>query len=143
MVICGESEDSAYYENLLGDVSTLGLQNRVTLLGRVSEKEKLRLYANCLAVVYPPVDEDYGYITLEAMLASKPVLTCTDSGGPLEFVADTGTGFVASPDADSLGQAMTRLWEDQSNAAAMGRTGRDLYLQQNITWESVVQTLVS
>ena len=39
-----------------------------------------------LGVIFPPLDEDYGYVTLEAMLAAKPVITCTDSGGPLEFV---------------------------------------------------------
>ena len=143
LVICGVSEDSAYYENLLNDVTTLGLQHRVTLLGRVSDEEKLRLYANCLAVLYPPVDEDYGYITLEGMLSSKPVVTCTDSGGPLEFVTDTVTGLVASPDAEDLGRAMTCLREDRAAASAMGRAGRDHYLRRNITWEAVVETLTS
>ena len=37
----------------------------------------------CTTGVY---DEDYGYITLEAFFAGKPVITHTDSGGPLEFV---------------------------------------------------------
>ena len=36
----------------------------------------------CLAVAYIPYDEDsYGYVTLEACLAKKAVITCTDSGG--------------------------------------------------------------
>ena len=48
----------------------------------ISDEEKLRLYANCLGVIYPPLDEDYGYITLEAMLAQKPVVTTRDAGGP-------------------------------------------------------------
>lgn len=80
LVICGVSEDDAYYAKILREIEDSGLQRRVKLHGRVSEKEKLQLYAHCLGVVYPPVDEDYGYITLEAMLSSKPVLTCTDSG---------------------------------------------------------------
>ena len=37
---------------------------------------------DALAVVYPPFDEDYGYVTLEAFLARKPVVTTTDAGGP-------------------------------------------------------------
>ncbi len=143
LVICGESEDAAYHEKLLADVTSLGLEKRVTLLGRVSEKEKLRLYANCLAVVYPPYDEDYGYITLEAMLASKPVATCTDAGGPLEFVVDGETGFVTAPEPAALGSALARLWENRSAAAALGRAGRDRYLARNITWDTVVETLVS
>ncbi len=143
LVICGESEDPIYHEKLLADVATLGLQNRVSLLGRVSEKEKLRLYANCLAVVYPPFDEDYGYITLEAMLSSKPVVTCTDSGGPLEFVVEGETGLVAAPEPDLLGSALARLWEHRNAAAAMGRAGRASYRARDITWPAVVETLVA
>ena len=124
-------------------MTDFGLQDRVTLLGRVSEKEKLRLYANCLAVVYPPFDEDYGYITLEAMLSSKPVVTCTDSGGPLEFVVEGETGLVAAPEPEPLGAALARLWEDKTATAAMGRTGRAGYLARNITWSAVVETLVA
>ena len=143
LVICGESEDNAYHEKLLDDVATLGLQDRVTLLGRVSEKEKLRLYANCLAVVYPPFDEDYGYITLEAMLSSKPVVTCTDSGGPLEFVVDQENGFVTAPEPAELGNALAQLWENRMAAAALGRAGRAGFLARDITWDAVVEALVA
>ena len=143
LVICGESEDPIYYEKLLEDVRTLGLEKRVTLLGRVSEQEKLRLYANCLAVVYPPFDEDYGYITLEGMLSSKPVVTCTDSGGPLEFVVDGETGLVAEPEPGPLGAALAGLWENKDAAAAMGRAGRASYLGRNITWSAVVEALLT
>ena len=128
---------------MLEDIATLGLQNRVTLLGRVSEKEKLRLYANCLAVVYPPFDEDYGYITLEGMLSSKPVVTCTDAGGPLEFVVDGVTGFITTAEPEPLGRALTQIWKNQTEAAAMGRAGREHYLARNITWEAVVAALVA
>ena len=39
-----------------------------------------------LGVIFPPYDEDYGYVTLEAFLSGKPVVTTTDAGGPTEFV---------------------------------------------------------
>jgi len=45
-------------------------------------------------VVFPPFDEDLGYVTLEAMLAAKPVITCNDSGGPMEFVRDRENGLL-------------------------------------------------
>ena len=48
----------------------------------MTEEEKRALYAHAVGVLFPPVDEDYGYVTLEAMLASKPLITCTDSGAP-------------------------------------------------------------
>ena len=46
------------------------------------------------AVVYAPLDEDYGYVTLQAFLAGKPVITAADAGGVLEWVEDGVTGFV-------------------------------------------------
>ena len=48
---------------------------------------------------YAPLNEDYGYVTVEAFLSRKPVVTTTDAGGPLEFVTDGETGLVAEPDA--------------------------------------------
>ncbi len=143
LVICGESEDDAYFQTLQRDASGLGLENRVTFLGRISEKEKLGLYANSLGVLYPPVDEDYGYVTLEGMLASKPIITCTDSGGPLEFVTQNHNGMIAAPEPAAVGAAMTYLSEDRGRAAAMGRAGREDYLSRNITWDAVVETLLS
>ncbi len=143
LVFCGESEDDAYSAKIEREIEDAGLQRRVRFHGRVSEKEKLGLYAHALGVVYPPVDEDYGYITLEAMLSSKPVLTCTDSGGPLEFIRDGQNGYVTEPEPAALAEAMVRLRENPARAAAFGRTGREDYLRKGITWEAVVEKLLA
>src|SRR5690242_21322023 len=47
-------------------------------------------------------------ISLEAMLSSKALITCSDSGGPLEFVRDGVTGYVADPTAQAMAAAMDR-----------------------------------
>ena len=65
--------------------------------GHVSREDLVGLYAGCRAAFYAPDDEDYGYVTLEAMLARRPVVTCSDAGGPLDFVRDGDTGRVAEP----------------------------------------------
>ena len=44
-----------------------------SFLGFVSVDELLALYACCRAAYYAPVDEDYGYVTVEAFLSRKPV----------------------------------------------------------------------
>jgi glycosyltransferase involved in cell wall biosynthesis len=46
------------------------------------------------AVLFAPYQEDYGYVTLEAFLSRKPVITARDSGGTLEFVEDGVNGYV-------------------------------------------------
>jgi glycosyltransferase involved in cell wall biosynthesis len=120
-----------------------GLENRVQWLGPVSEEEKRDLYARCLGVLFPPLDEDYGYITLEAMLARKPVITCTDSGGPREFVTHHQTGIVAEPTPESLAAAMDTLWEDRERARQWGDAGRQRYDDLHIDWGNVVEKLLA
>jgi glycosyltransferase involved in cell wall biosynthesis len=143
VVFAGRPDTPQFGEALLEKTRTLGVENRVTWLGEISDAEKLDHYARCLGVVYPPVDEDYGYITLEAMLASKPVVTTSDSGGCLEFVKDGEVGFVAAPDAKALAEAMDRLWADAAGAAKMGKAARALYESLDLRWSSVVETLLA
>lgn len=134
--------DDAGYEREIGDrIQALGLADRIEWLGSISDEVKSDLYARCLGVVFAPIDEDYGYVTLEAMLSRKPVITCSDSGGPLEFVRSGDTGLVVEPTASALAAAMDRLWQDRVIAAQWGEAGRERYDQLDITWERVVATL--
>jgi glycosyltransferase involved in cell wall biosynthesis len=139
--LSGLSDDAGYKTEIGERIRTLGLGDRIDWQDSVSDEEKRDLYARCLGVIFPPVDEDYGYVTLEAMLASKPVITCSDSGGPLEFVRDAETGLVVEPTAESLAGAMDRLWSDRPSAAKWGRAARERYEAHDITWDRVVATL--
>jgi glycosyltransferase involved in cell wall biosynthesis len=139
----GVADEQAHAENLKALTKKLGVEKRVEWLGNVSEEEKVRLYAHATGVLYPPRDEDFGYVSLEAMLSSKALITCSDSGGPLEFVRDGGTGYVAEPEAAALAVAMDRLWEDRHAAKALGDAGRDHYASLKITWDHVVQQLLA
>ena len=139
LIISGVGGMEAEYRAL---VDRHRLHDRVALLGHLPDAEKYAWYANALAVAYPPYDEDYGYVTLEAMLSSKPVLTCTDSGGPLEFVVDGETGIVAEPDPQVLAEKLDWLCAHRSHAARMGQNGRRHYAGQQISWDNVVQTLL-
>jgi glycosyltransferase involved in cell wall biosynthesis len=139
----GAAEHPAYVEELQGLARRLGVQRRVEWLGPVSEEAKRALYARALGVIFPPLDEDYGYVTLEAMLAAKPVVTCTDSGGPLEFVRHGETGLTAEPSAAGLAAALDTLWAEPRRAKALGEAGRAHYASLGISWPSVVQQLLS
>lgn len=122
---------------------TLGLTDRVRFVGAVSRAEMLNLYAHAKAVFFGPLDEDYGYVTLEAMLSGKPVITCTDSGGPLEFVVDGETGYVTAPEPQAIAEALETIMAHAGKAAELGRNGRARYDAMNITWAYVVETLLA
>ncbi len=120
----------------------LGVAGRVTWRGHVTDAERRGLYANCTAVLYPPIDEDYGYVTLEAMLCAKPVITCTDSGGPLEFVEHDRSGLIAAPSPEALGAALDRIWTNPTLAHTIGAQARADLLARDITWPRVTEILL-
>lgn len=121
-------------------VERLGLGQRVELLGFVSADELVALYAGCRAACYAPLNEDYGYVTVEAFLSGKPVLTTSDAGGPLEFVSDGETGLVAEPEAGALAAAMDALWDwPAERRRAAGQAGRARVA--GISWDHVIDRL--
>lgn len=113
----------------------------VDFRGRVSDEELLDLYARCGAVAFTPMDEDYGYIALEAFLSRKPVVTCADSGGPLEFVSDRVTGSVVPPDAAAVGAATKALLADVAAARRLGEAGFEAV--RGVTWRAAVDALLA
>jgi glycosyltransferase involved in cell wall biosynthesis len=137
LLVAGAGTQRANLERLIDE---LGAGDRVTLLGAVDDETLLGLYRDALAVVYPPYDEDYGYVTLEAFLAGKPVVTARDSGGTLEFVEHGVNGFICDPDPAALAEACARLDADRPRAAAMGDAGR--VSASLITWDGVIASLV-
>ena len=139
----GSADEPPYGEELEMLVHKLNIKHRVEWLGQVAEEEKRALYAHALGVIFPPVDEDYGYVTLEAMLAAKPLITCTDSGAPLEFVQNNATGLIVEPSPQAMAEAMDRLWDDRGWAQALGEAGRKRYDSLNISWATVVERLLA
>jgi len=137
LLVAGEGTQRQNVERI---AEQAGVSDRVSFLGTVIDEELIELYAGALAVVYPPFDEDFGYVTLEAFLARKPVVTCTDSGGPNEFVIDGVNGRVCAPDPAELASAINGLHADRPRAAAMGDAGYDR--AKTITWDGVIEALV-
>jgi glycosyltransferase involved in cell wall biosynthesis len=137
LVVAGNGADRRRLEHV---VSTLDVADRITFTGEIDDRQLVELYANALAVIFPPIDEDYGYVTLEAFLAKKPIVTTTDAGGPLEFVEDGVNGIIAEPSAESIAEAMARLAGDRALARRMGDAGFDR--AKLITWAGVVERLV-
>ena len=125
--------------NLETLAASLGVADRVTFLGEVGDDAIVDLYAGALGVIFPPYDEDFGYVTLEAFLSHKPVVTTTDAGGPNEFVIDGVNGYSCPPDPQAIGDAIAGLDRDRARAAAFGDAGYER--ARTITWEGVVEKL--
>lgn len=137
-IIAGAGPDRDRLQRLAAE---LGLGERVTFRGFVPDNELIDLYAHARAVYYAPVDEDYGFATVEAFGASRPVITTDDAGGVLEFVRHGENGLVSSPDPAAIAVHLDRLAADPAEAARLGCAGRPLV--DAITWERVVQALLA
>jgi glycosyltransferase involved in cell wall biosynthesis len=137
LVVVGEGTQRQNVERL---VEEGGVADRVRFVGACDERTLIELYAGALGVVYAPFDEDYGYVTLEAFLSGKPVITASDSGGVLEFVEDGVNGFVCAADPEPIARAFSALAGDRGRAASMGDAGRERALA--ITWDGVIEKLV-
>lgn len=141
LLLSGAPDHPDYEANLRGLIRKWNLQDKVELMGKIPFPEMLELYARCTAVLFPPDNEDYGYITLEAMLSAKPVITTTDSGGPTEFVVDGQTGLILEPEPRALASAMDEAFLSPAFSREFGLAGRQRYENLEISWDSVVQAL--
>lgn len=117
-----------------------GVAGRLDFRGYVDDDELVELYADCLGVIYAPHDEDYGYVTLQAFLAGKPVITAADSGGVLEWVEDGVSGLVTDGTPEGIGAAIDRLVADPEGARRMGEEGRRR--ASSLDWPTVVRMLI-
>ena len=57
--------------------------------GFVSDKEKIDLLSRCKAIIYNPINEDYGIIPVEALASGKPVIV-NHTGYPPLLIKKTG-----------------------------------------------------
>lgn len=134
LLIAGSGEAEADLHVMAGN------DPRVVFLGHVSDEQLIELYSKALGVLFLPMREDYGYITLEAFQSGKPVITCVDSGETLEFVKHGKSGLICYPEPESIAQAMMQMSSDKPGAEAMGRHGKQSI--QHIRWAEVADRLL-
>ena len=137
-VIAGDGEDR---DRLTALIARLDLSDRVTLAGPVSQAELLHYLAHCRAVCFPPLMEDYGFVTVEAFASRKAVITCTDSGGPAELVEDGVHGFVCEPTPAVLAARLRQIMQEDALAERLGHNA--LARGSEINWPACVKQLTS
>jgi glycosyltransferase involved in cell wall biosynthesis len=144
--VAGVADEPGAMEYFQNEIQKHGLGSRVEFLGRVSDEQLLELYARSMGVFYAPFNEDYGYVTLEAMASGKPVVTANDSGGTLEFVRHEENGFIAEPTPTSIAAAFSRIKTDRGLAQQIGAAGRAFIEQSGMLhtgWDQVIDGLLS
>jgi glycosyltransferase involved in cell wall biosynthesis len=140
LVLVGRGPEEETLRRQIGDIK---VEDRVSIEVGPSDEKLERLMLGALGVYYGPYDEDYGYVTIEGFAARRPVITLSDSGGPLEFVLHGETGLVAPPEPTAIADAFDRLHEDRSLAARLGSAGHALIEREVPSWPEVVARLLA
>jgi glycosyltransferase involved in cell wall biosynthesis len=136
----GSADEIKKLRKLIQDYS---LEERVELLGLISNEEKLKLYSRCSAVYNGVYDEDYGYVTLEGMFSRKPILVHSDAGGPLEFINSGENGFVVDLNPQNLAAKIDEIVQDRGLAEKMGEAGYKSLLRKEVSWENTISKLTA
>ncbi len=135
--VAGEGDSRGELEAL---ASAIGVAGRIAFLGRIDEPTMLDHLARCRAVCFTPLDEDYGFVTVEAFASHKAVITCHDSGGPTELVRHDESGLVTEATPSALATALARVTDDLTLAERMG--ARAAAQAAAMTWDAAVGQLV-
>jgi len=78
---------------------------------------------------------------MESFFSKKPVITCSDSGGPLEFVDDTINGYIVEPDPKKIAQKIDLMIQN-GLSQQMGEMGYKKICHMNLSWDSVIKKLL-
>ncbi len=137
LVIAGDGPDLKKLKTL---IKSLNLGKRVSFVGRVSDSQLVNLYSNCGAVFYSPLNEDYGFVTVEAFASAKPVITTEDSGGVRELVLKSKAGIVSENDLKKLSKKIDELFSDKNELIKLGERGKNWV--SKLKWEKTVEKLL-
>lgn len=100
--------------------AALGVGDRVTFLGRVSDEDRLAAYNACTLFVLPSHVELEGMVVLEAMACKKPILIANaEMSASKYFVRENGLLFAPDDPHDLATQAL-RILSDENYARALG-----------------------
>ena len=120
LAIAGRDADVTAKE--LGDLAaTLGVGERVRLLGPFPQEHLPALIANAHAVAYPSLYETFGHPVLEAFALGRPVLTA-NVGGAAEVAADAAVT-VDPADVESIAGGLARLLAEGELRDRLGEAG--------------------
>ena len=122
-------ENVEYYQELRDLASESQVDASITFLRSVSDSQKVNLLRRAFCLIYTPTNEHFGIVPVEAMYCEKPVIA-TNTGGPLETVANGVTGYLVDPNADEFADKMAHLVQNPAEQQKMSLAARNRVIQK-------------
>jgi len=129
-------DDDPEVRRLRAEATTLGVADRVRLVGAVSRNDVPALIRSADLVVCTPWYEPFGIVPLEAMACGRPVVAAA-VGGLLDTVVDGVTGIYVPPkDPERLAVVLADLLHDPARRKELGCAGL-ARVAEKYTWAKV------
>lgn len=130
LLIAGRGDEEP---RLRAQVERLGIADRVTFEGFVTEERKRELLRACWGTVLPSPKEGWGITNIEAAACGTPAVAA-DSPGLRESVVHSRTGLlVPYGDVEKLADALGALAADPARVGSLGAAGRAF--AEGFSWE--------
>ncbi|MDN5715799.1 MAG: glycosyltransferase family 4 protein [Janibacter sp.] len=100
-----------WQHELENTAAELGVRDRVTFHGHVSEDEKHALLANAWVHALPSIKEGWGLVVVEAGVHGTPTVAFAEAGGPADSIVHGRTGLLV--DGDDYTAAVRSLLADE------------------------------
>jgi len=124
--------DPAYAAHLKQQITSLALQERVSMLGAVLGDAKKRLFENSDLAIIPSHSESFGLVIAEALAHAVPVIA--SKGTPWSRLEQEECGFWVENDPETLANAILKIRD--LPLRDMGRRGRD-WMQREFGWNLI------
>jgi glycosyltransferase involved in cell wall biosynthesis len=133
-VVGSPDMDISYARAIRGQIATLGLTGRVSLLGTLSPPELAARLRQSHLLAVPSSYEGFGIVYLEAMRFGLPVIA-GDAGGSREIVSPGVTGFLVPPgDSTALARGLASLLPNRDLLVRLSLAALD-QAASHPTWE--------
>lgn len=113
---------SEYYLHCMELIRSRELEEKISVLEDVSEKELIRLYQGCTVFVFPSLEEGFGLTLLEAMSCGCACIS-NDIEPMREVLGEAGL-LIDCGDSAAITAGIRRLLEDDGKRESLGRLAR-------------------
>jgi glycosyltransferase involved in cell wall biosynthesis len=133
LILAGKVRDQDYFQEIKKDIDG----KQIKWIGEIDFAEKLRLYQNAKAFLFPILwEEPFGLVMIEAMACGTPVVAFANGAIP-EIIVDGKTGFVIE------GNSRNDMIAAVKNIDKIKREDCAKYVKDNFTVEKMVKNYES
>jgi len=132
--IVGAPNDKQYFNKIKKLIKINHLENKVILLGKVSEDKLYHLYTNANIFIFPNDKQTWGLAVFEAMLYGCATLVSRGCGASEVLKNNHNTLLFLSRNPKQLADKLIKLIDDLKLRKKIAKNGT-IFVQKNLSWE--------